>query len=140
MGTPLSLLRGSARIDTTTGKVTPLDGRAEADEVVTEDDVQEPAKLARLLCRILKTLAELRRRFAPRRIDFHDVTTPGSGGTISLQHNFGGRVVWWIIDYQIITTVTAPILQRSVASSTDNTLVLLTHTTGLASIRIEEAG
>lgn len=131
--------RGSARVDTA-GVVTRLDGKADADEVVTESDVQDTAKLARLLCRILKTLADLKRRFVPRRIDFHDITTVATPGTVTLQHNFNGRVVWWPIDYQISGSAASPIIQRNAAAGDANTLVLLTYTTGLVSIRVEEAG
>jgi hypothetical protein len=59
---------------------------------------------------------------------------------VKLQHNFNGRVRWWLVDYQIIGGAAAPIIQTDSANTDANTLVLLTYTTGLASFRVEEAG
>lgn len=121
------------------GKVTALDGRAEPDEVVTEADVQQPAKLARLLARLLAAVATLRRPFVPRRIDFEDVTVSTSGAAVSLEHGFKGRVRWWVCDWDSAAS-TAPYLKRSTALTTATTLVLLSYVAGTVCIRVEEAG
>ena len=81
----------TARVDSA-GKVFPLDGRAAPEEVVTEADVQDPAKLARLLGRLLKDTATLRRARVPKCIDFEDQAALTAGNTLTLQHNFNGRV------------------------------------------------
>ncbi len=121
------------------GKVTILDGRASASEVVTDADVQDPPKLARLLGRLLANVAQLARAHTPRRLDFEDVTCAGSGAAIRLRHGFGGRVRWWPVDYLSTGTPAAPILERGAATDA-NVLVLLSYTTGTVSIRVEEAG
>lgn len=128
----------SARVDSA-GVVTQLGPKLEPDEVVTETDVQDAPKLSRLLGRVLRDIAELRRRWVPRSMDFEDITVGASGAVVRLQHNFGGRVRWWIVDHQVIGAATAPILQKSTASTNDE-LVLLSYDTALVSIRVEEAG
>jgi hypothetical protein len=122
----------------TGGKVTILDGKAAAEEIITEQDVQEPAKLARILGRTVKVLAEIARRFNPRRIDYEDVPCLTAGAAIQLQHNFKGRVRWWIVDWTSTGTA-APVLKRNTTTTAD-TLVLLSYVAGTATIRIEEAG
>lgn len=125
----------NARV-TSDGKVAQLDGRASAAEVVTEQDVQEPAKLSRLLVRLLTDVAALKRRFAPRRFDFEDVPVLAAGGTVQLQHNFGGRVRWWVVD---CTSSTKAWLNA--ATTADTLVVNLTGTSdGTATIRVESAG
>lgn len=128
----------SARIESD-GKVVVLDGAAEPDEVITEADVQDPAKLARYLSRSLKLIAELQRKHTPRRIDFENLSLGVSGAAIQLQHNFGGAVRWWVVDNVIIGPDTY-ILQRDEIRTTDDTLVILSYSTGRATIRVEEAG
>jgi hypothetical protein len=129
---------GAARV-ASDGAVTQLGGKAAPTDVVTETDVQDPAKLARMIARVVGDVAALKRRFAPRRVDFHDITTAAGGTAIRLEHGLNGRVVWWPIDYQMTGATVAPILQRS--SLTDaSTLVLLSYTTGTVSIRVEEYG
>lgn len=124
----------------TDGKIRALGPRPQPDRVVTEDDVKDPSKLTQMLASLLKSVAELRRTWAPRRLDFEDILTTTGPGVIRLQHNFGGRVRWWPIDYRISGSAAAPILQRDSAKTDDNTLVLLSYSTGLISIRVEEAG
>lgn len=121
------------------GAVKALDGRAEPDEVITEKDVQDAAKLARALSAVTKAIAALKRKWSPRVIDFEDVLVATSGAPIQLSHGFG-RVRWWVIDWVPTSPGTvAPILYRS-DDSTAQTLVLLSYVDGIASIRVEEAG
>lgn len=119
-------------------KVSTLDGRAQPDEVVTEADVQEPPKLARLLARLLKDTTALKRAFAPRRIDFEDVAVSTAGATVSLQHNFAGRVRWYLVGWSS-TGTQAPILKEA-AATTASTLVLASYVAGTATLRVESAG
>ncbi len=127
----------AAKVDSV-GKVTRLDGKAEPDEVVTEANVQEPAKLARLLGRALSTIATLRRAWSPSRIDFEDCpVVVATGTTIHLEHGFGGRVRWWFIDMSSDSTA-----KVNVAATTSNTLSLdiTPAADGTVSIRVEQAG
>lgn len=122
------------------GAVTVLDGRGEPDEAVTADDAKDASKLARLLGRLLSDVAALRRAWAPRSIDFEDVTVSTAGAQVALAHNFGGRVRWWICGWQSSGT-SAPVLRESSSVTTDeNTLYLQSYVAGTACIRVEEAG
>lgn len=128
----------SAKIAGSTVKA--LDGRAEPDEVITEKDVQDPAKLARALSAMAKDIAAQKRNWSPRRIDFEDVLVATTGTPVRLGHGFG-RVRWWVIDWVPTSPGTvAPILFRDVAATDDKTLVLLSYVDGIATIRVEEAG
>ncbi len=128
----------AARIEAD-GRVKILDGKAEPDAVVTESDAKDPAKLARLLARLLKDIATVRRRFTAKRIDFEDVAVSTAGATVSLQHNLNGRVRWWLAGWQSSGT-TAPILKESATATTAQTLVLMSYVAGTATIRVEGAG
>lgn len=142
----MTILRGVAKI-TGAGAVKPLDGKAPPDQQVTEKDVQEPPKLARLLTDVLRDLAALKRRHYPRRIDFEDQAAPGP---IRLRHGFNGRVRWWVVDWTSAgtnlvdsggDTLSASWCDLTKQSDSDaNMLVLQGHVTGTATIRVEEAG
>lgn len=136
MGTDArEVLPVSAAIVPRVGKIRQLDGRAEPDEVLTPEDAADTTKLAKLLIRILRELAQLRRRWWPRQIDFEDVPT-NTVNPIRLPHGFGGRVRWWTVDADDAIDVA---LGRH--SSTDkNTLVLTSTGTSVVTIRVQEAG
>ena len=121
------------------GTMRQLDGRAEPDFVVEAKDVEDPPRLARLLQIMLRELARLRLAWAPRRVDFKDVTCGTGGALIRLEHGFGGAVRWWVVDWQISAASGAPILQRYTGTD-ENTLVLWSDKAGVATIRVEEAG
>ncbi len=122
------------------GKVTTLGPRPSPNAVVTTEDVKDPTKLAALLGWIVGVLSTLMARWYPRRIDFEDVTVGGAGATVTLEHGFGGRVRWWVVDWiDSGGGGTAYTLNKSTASTT-NTLVLTSFTLGLATIRVEESG
>ncbi len=119
------------------GKVTRLGSRAGAPDVTTEDDVKDPAMLAKLLGRMRADLADLKRRYEPRRLDFEDQPMlSGVGNTISLAHGFGGRVRFWLLDS---TSQGGAWLN---AATTKDTLVLDVAGTsdGTCTVRVEEAG
>ncbi len=121
------------------GKVTQLDGRAGPPEVVTEADVQEPAKLARAVQSLLLRVATLERTRVPQRIDFEDIAVSTAGAQVSLAHGMNGRVRWWIVGWRSSGTA-APILRESPTTiTTANTLYLQSYVAGTATIRVELA-
>lgn len=121
------------------GTLYSLDGRAAPDEVMTSEDAKDPEKIARVLGRLLKENAELRRRWNPRRVDFEDVAVSTAGAVVSLQHGFAGRVRWWPVGWQSAAS-TAPYLREDTAASTADTLVLKSYVAGTVTVRVEEAG
>ena len=117
-----------------------LDAKPEPDEQVTEEQVQEPPRLARLLMSLLRDVATLKRRWAPRRIDFEDRAVDGSGATkYRFTHGFGGRVRYWAVEWVGDPLTGGPCLERD-ADSTNDVLVLTSRSAGTATIRVEEAG
>jgi len=117
------------------GESRSLDLKVEADETVREQDVADPAKLARLLTRLVKENAALRKRFVPRRTDFEDLDV-GTGTTHRLNHGFGGRVRWWVIE-QIGSN---PQLVTIYGDTDKDTLVLYSGVSTRVTVRVEEAG
>lgn len=120
------------------GKVTQLDRPAEPDEMVTEEDVQDASKLARLLMRILKALALIQRRFFPRRLTFTNRTV-AAGDTLRLSHRFGVEVEYWVVKWRPASPTDSPVFDYSTDSDAD-TLVLDVGNAGTVSIRIESGG
>lgn len=114
-------------------KVRQLDRRAEPDEQVTEEDVKDPPRMVRLLMRILRDIATLKRRWAPRRIDFEGIV---ANGTHRLEHGFGGPVRWWVVEWD--GAAAAHFYKDT--SSTNDTLALVSTVAGNAIIRVEESG
>jgi hypothetical protein len=115
-----------------------LDGRRDPEEAVTEEQVQDPGRLARLLARVLKDLTSLKRRYAPKTIDHLDRDVDATGTTLyRFPHGFGGRVHWYPIDW--VGATDGERLSRH-EDSDNNTLVLVSFIAGKVSIRIEKAG
>ncbi len=125
----------AARIDAA-GAVTTLDGRAEPDETVTENDVKDTAKLAKVLARVLATIALLKRSWTPSRVDFEDCVVTNPFTILTLEHGFGGRVRWWVVDQ------TSAMSANQTANTTADTLELYIYgdTDGTCTVRVEEAG
>ena len=120
------------------GPIRQLDKRAEPDELLTEEQANDPKRVARLLLSMLRDVAQLKRRWLPRRIDFEDRIVDATGTIVyRLQHGFGGRVRWWVVDWTGASNESRLVRH---SSSTDNTLALVSYTVGIATIRIEEAG
>ncbi len=119
------------------GAVRQLDRPAGPDEQVQQDDVTAPPRLVRLLMRILRDVALLRRRWWPPTIDHQDRPVDATGTTLyRFPHGIGGRVNWWPIRW-----VGAAGHQLSEDAASDlNTLVLVSHSAGTVTIRIEAAG
>lgn len=124
------------------GPIRQLDTRPEPDEQITEDQAGDVSRLARLLTRLLRDVAELRRRWFPRRIDYEGIVSVGSSGTPETHqfpHSFGGQVRWWIVDCDGVGSVTLPLVMRT-NTSDKNTLSLAFYFPGNFAIRIEESG
>lgn len=118
------------------GRVRSLVAKREPGEDITEAKVAESKWLARLLTRIVRSLAELERRPCPRRIDFEDVEVNGDGVTVyRFQHRFSGRVRWWVTD----CLLTDGALHRE-STTDEDTLALLSEQPGVVTLRIEEVG
>lgn len=125
----------SAKIDLR-GKVTKQDRLASPEQQVDPTDVGSPVKLARLLTDLLKDVSTLKRKWWPRRIDFEDLAVE-QYVDVTLPHNFGGRVRWWLVDWSGGNAVQ---LSTVSAVTTTKTLVLSPTASGTATIRVEEAG
>jgi hypothetical protein len=89
---------------TSGARVITLDRQTSNDETVTEHDVQEPPKMARLLTRLVRDVRSLVGERAPRRQDFEDVTVGGAGDVVRLPHSFKNRVRWSVVGWQAATT------------------------------------
>lgn len=114
-----------------------LDARSVPPEQVTEEQVGNPKRLTELLGRLLVAVTELRRVWTPKRVDFEDQDVT-AGVTFDLEHRFGGRVRWWVVDWVPDATGDVAIFERTAA--TDTTLTLLPQNTGTVTLRVEEAG
>ncbi len=120
------------------GKVHQLDSHAEPDEQVQQKDVAEAPQLVRLLMRILRDVALMKRRWWPATIDHRDRVVDATGTALHrFPHGFGGRVNWWPVDWT--NAVTCPQLVRHASSDAD-TLVLVSYEAGTVTLRVEAAG
>ncbi len=115
----------------------PLDRRAEPEEQISEEQISDAGRMSRLLMTILRGLKEIQRRWSPQRLDFEDLSFDATGtATFSLPHAFSGRVRYWVVEW---VGAASPNVRRH-ASSTPDVLVLTSTSTGVATIRVEEAG
>lgn len=103
------------------GIVKQLDGRVAPDEVVSEEDAGDVAKLSKLLTRIVREQAEARRRATPQRLDFEDIAI-SSSAPVRLHHGLGGRVRYAVHGLSTGGGL-APVFAQSSATD-ENTLVL----------------
>ncbi len=119
------------------GTILQLDSHAEPNEQVEPGDVTEPTRLVRLLMRILRDVALLRRRWWPLSVDHRDRVVDATGTLVHrFPHGFGGRVNWWPVDW---TGAAGPQLARH-ASTDENTLVLVSYVAGTVTLHVEAAG
>lgn len=124
------------------GQVKQLDRRPEPDENITEATVKEPARLARLLLKVFRDVAALKRRWAPKQVTIRGQVSTGvlvDPQRFRFAHQFGGRVDYWL------TRVTAPTgadntLVVEVDETDENTLVVDVYFPATFDIRIQEAG
>lgn len=120
------------------GSVKQLDRLTDADEQVTESDVNDTWRVARLFARLLREVRRLSGRWNPRVIDTQEFEVDATGTTVyRIQHNFGGRVNWWVIDFAGGTY--GPAFMRH-AETTEDTLCVVSNEAGTVRLRIEEAG
>ncbi len=124
---------------TADGKLTRLDARAGAPEVLTKKDVEDTDNLATVLNDLRADVAEERSNFRPSRLDFEDFPVSGGGFALRLNHGFGGRVRWYVVDWQSSGT-SAPILKNDTTQTDMTTLVLLSYVAGTVTVRVEAAG
>lgn len=138
-----------AAVVRSTGVMRTLGGRAGPTQQLTADDVGDQERLAREVNELRGKAAEQDRKHDPPWIDFEDVLCT-SANTITLQHNFGGRVRWWVVDWTSTGTplvdsrgdtlsVYSPMLVKTSATTTEK-LVLQSYVGGTATIRVEKAG
>lgn len=143
----------SANIDAS-GKVTPLEKAVQPSEQITGEDAKDAVNVARAMMRILRDVAQLKRRWMPRRVDFEGLVVDTTGTKqFALRHNLGSRVRWWPVDWTSDATVTAsnvatgglgsaaangPALVR--VASDDATITLVSYAAGTVTIRVEESG
>jgi hypothetical protein len=122
------------------GEVRQLDGKAGTPIVVTAEDVQDPAKLARMLQTAMRELAELRRRYNPRVTYLRDVAVTNTGAVLyRFAHGFGGRVNWYVAQWDPASVGTEVRLDQH-ADTDANTLVLVSGASGRVTVKVEEAG
>lgn len=120
------------------GKPRKLDRAPVPDEPVTEEQANDASRVARLLTRLLRDVAALKRRWAPRAIDFEGFDFDGSGTTVyRFPHGLRSHVRFWVVDWSGATG--GPQLVRH-ASTDVHTLCLVSYEAGTATIRVEEAG
>lgn len=120
------------------GKARQLDQLAQPDEQVTEEQVQDPRRLSRLLMSLVRDVARAKRRWWPRFVEHEDRTVDATGTTLHrFAHRLDSRVRWWPVDWTGATA--GPRLVRH-SSSDKDTLVLVSYTSGTLTLRIEEAG
>jgi hypothetical protein len=127
----------AARVDAS-GRVFQLDRSAEPDEIVTEEDAKDAGKLARILVRVLRDLADIKRRFFPRRIDFEDRAVV-SGDVLRLNHGFSARVRYWVVDWRPFTPGDVAVFDRN-AGTNAQALLLNVGNSGTVTVRVESAG
>ena len=120
------------------GKPRRLDRAPTPDEQVTEEQAKDVPRVARLLTSLLRDVAALKRRWAPRVIDFEGFDFDDGGVTVyRFPHGLRSHVRFWVVDWTGATG--GPQLVRH-ASTDVNTLCLVSHEAGTATIRVEEAG
>lgn len=128
----------SSAIVPKSAKARQLDRPSEPDEQFTEEQAKDPERLSRTIVQLLRDVASLKRRFVPRRVDFEDIEVDATGTTIyRFVHRFGGRVRWWVVDWN--SSSAGPALAKD-ASSDENTLKLVSGVAGTLTLRVEEAG
>ncbi len=107
---------------------------------VSEDEVQQPNKLAEILRAVLRRMSELEARTPPEGIEF-EVEVGTLGALTTMQHNLNSGVRFTIVYWTKVragTTypTTAPILIADETSDL-NKLVVRSYVAGRAVVRIE---
>lgn len=127
----------SAAIVPSSGPVRQLDNGLDPEEVIRPDQVGDANIVARILGRILRDIAKLKRAWNPSRIDFEDFVVDATGTKVfRFEHKFGARVRFWPVDW---VGAGAPVLLRD-SSSDLNTLAVVSKVAGTLTLRVEVAG
>ncbi len=124
------------------GTVKQLDRRPGPDENISDEEVRDNSLLGKILLRIFRDVATLKRRWAPRRVDFRGIVSTGTAAspqTVRLAHGMGGPVVWWPVRVAGLGAGSLKFIEE-LASSTENTLDLSVMFEATLTIRVEEAG
>jgi hypothetical protein len=127
----------TAAVVDSAGNITPVGGKVANRQRITAEDVKDPAKLAEILTRIQADTESNTKGQRRPYIVFHDVTIT-AGSTYQFQHNFTGRVHWWVVEYQVVGGSGLQ-LQNWTATTTEGTLGLYALVSGIVSIRVEPA-
>lgn len=127
----------------TDGRVRQLDKPQTGRDRFTPEQAADQQVLARKVQELEDRLSRIERQWNTTRRDvtFVDVVTTGSLGspqTLRFPHGFGGRV--WFTLVSLTTGGTDFRLDYSAATSTNDTLVLTSYSSGTFSIRVEETG
>lgn len=128
----------SAAVAFTDGRMRQLDAKGTPSAVLTALDAQEPEKIARAVNDLTRSVAEQARAFTPRVIFHRDVTVTGTGLVkYRFQHGFRGLVNWYVARWSSAAGGHSLVED---ASTTADTLVLVSYIAGTLTLRVEEAG
>lgn len=133
------------------GKIRGLDAKSEPEEIVTPERLDDKERVAGWLRSLLRDAAALKRRWAPKRIDFQDYLFDATGGGLTptlyrFEHGFNGRVRWSVVEWrgasagpQFVEHYEANAPNGGVGTN-NAVLVLRSFVIGTGTIRIEQAG
>lgn len=102
--------------------------------------VANPDKLARIINAQTEAIAAIFPKLPEEYIDFLDLVVQTGGKTYQLHHGFGGRVNWWIVDFQINGAAAAPIIEKWPALTDNDNLGLWSDTDSIVTIRVAPVG
>ncbi len=119
------------------GTVRQLDRQAEPEEHVQSSDVSDASTLTRLLMRILRDIARMKRRWLPANVAHRGRVVDATGTVLHrFPHGFGGLVNWWPKRW---VGAAGPQFSEHASSDAD-TLVLVSYVAGTVTLYVEEAG
>lgn len=107
---------------------------------VQESDVKDTTKLADLLRSVMRRVSDVEARLPPEAVEF-EVDCPATG-TVSISHNFGTAVRWYVTTWTQTDNVAYPEAGAELvqdATSSANTLVLRSYRAGRAVVRVEQS-
>jgi len=81
---------------------------------------------------------ESARRGAAPFIDFEGVACGASGAEVAIRHGLGGRVRWWVVEWETNSTSNFALRKSTAKDATDSVLYLQSYVTGTATIRVEK--
>lgn len=102
---------------------------------VSPDDVSRSDDAAKVINEIIDAVQALRQLTRPPYVEFEDLAAT-VGGKLTMPHNFGGRVRWYVVDWTVPSGTAAPSLRRHTDTTAD-ILVLDSNTLGTVTVRVE---